>query len=55
MVFIVSQKTTKEEVDSLLSKPKAGRKRINLDKYCGKVNFGMDGLKYQKKVRNEWR
>lgn len=30
------------------------KKSISLDKYFGKVSFGIDGLAYQKKVRNEW-
>jgi len=30
------------------------RKDIPLDKYFGKVSFDVDGLSYQKKVRNEW-
>lgn len=30
------------------------KKSVDIDRYFGKVNFGMDGLEYQKKVRNEW-
>jgi hypothetical protein len=30
-------------------------KPINLEKYAGKIDFGVDGLTYQLKIRNEWR
>jgi len=30
------------------------KKSIDLKKYFGKVTFDIDGLTYQKKVRNEW-
>lgn len=29
------------------------KKSVDIDGYFGKVNFGMDGLEYQKKIRNE--
>ncbi|MDR8393391.1 hypothetical protein NC796_19710 [Aliifodinibius sp. S!AR15-10] len=29
--------------------------KIKLDRYFGKVSFDIDGLTYQKEVRNEWK
>lgn len=55
MVVRIKKTTKKEEIDKLLKKLKTKRKKVNLDKYFGKINFGMDGLTYQKKIRNEWR
>jgi hypothetical protein len=37
-----------------LSKLTKKLKPIDLDKYAGKINFGIDGLEYQLKVRIEW-
>lgn len=46
---------SKEEMEKELSKlEKRKGKKASLKKYVGKVNFGMDGLSYQKAVRNEW-
>ena len=36
-------------------KEKRKKKPIDLDRFFGKVNFGVDGLEYQKRIRNEWR
>jgi hypothetical protein len=55
MVHIITKSTTKQELDAMLSMPRKNRKTINLEKYSGKVKFGMDALEYQKKIRNEWR
>lgn len=53
MVHIISKNTTPQELDDmLLSGRRRKRKTINLEKYSGKVKFGVDGLDYQKKVRN---
>ena len=45
---------SQEEIEKELSKLEKDEKKANLKKYAGKVDFGMDGLTYQKKVRNEW-
>lgn len=31
------------------------KKNINIHQYFGKVDFGSNGLTYQKKVRDEWK
>ncbi|MHB1179647.1 MAG: hypothetical protein ACYCZO_15120 [Daejeonella sp.] len=42
-------------LDEQLVKLTKKRKPIDLKKYAGKVDFGVDGLEYQLKSRNEWR
>lgn len=42
-------------LDEQLVKLTKKRKPIDLKKYAGKVDFGLDGLEYQLKSRNEWR
>ena len=54
MSIEVSKKTTRAEVDKALSLMKNKSKQMNIEKYFGKINFGADGLTFQKKVRNEW-
>jgi hypothetical protein len=48
MLISVKKRTSKKNVDAKL---KAAKKApiINLKKYFGKVDYGMDGLSYQKK------
>jgi hypothetical protein len=48
-----SEKDIREVIRKELKRVK--KKRIDLDRYFGKVNFGISGLEYQKKVRDEWR
>ncbi|MDR9367309.1 MAG: hypothetical protein RI575_18390 [Balneolaceae bacterium] len=43
------QRTIRKMVEKKKKKP------IDLDRYFGKVDFGMDGLDYQKSIRNEWK
>lgn len=54
-IFEVNKTTSREELDKLLSKFKKQRKPIDLDKYAGNIDFGVDGLEYQLKIRDEWR
>ena len=39
-----------KKIISMLS-PKGG---LNAKKYCGKINFQVDPLVYQKRIRDEW-
>jgi len=42
-----------EKIKELLKKkPKKG---LDANAWSGKINFGMDGLEYQKKIRDEWK
>jgi hypothetical protein len=54
MVIKISKKSKKEDLDKALRKMSTKRKKLDLNKYFGKVSFGIDGLAYQKKIRNEW-
>lgn len=54
-VIEVNKTTTRSELDKELAKLPKKKKPIELDKYFGKINFGVDGLEYQLKIRNEWK
>jgi hypothetical protein len=51
MTIRITKKTTKKKVANKLEKKTSKRNSINLNKYFGKVSFGMDGLTYQKEIR----
>ncbi len=55
MTFEIARTETKEHLKKLLSKYRRTRKGINLKKYVGTVRFNIDGIEYQRKVRDEWR
>ena len=54
-IIEVNKKISREELDKQLSSIPKKRKPIDLNKYAGKVDFGVDGLEYQIAIRNEWR
>lgn len=55
MKVLLKKEMSQEEMEKELAKlEKKKGKKASLKKYIGKVNFGMDGLAYQKLVRNEW-
>ncbi|HEV7378408.1 MAG TPA: hypothetical protein VGN64_01330 [Dyadobacter sp.] len=37
-----------------LAEERAKRKGFDAKKYAGKIKFPIDGLTYQKQIRNEW-
>lgn len=56
MIVKISKRASDSEVKKavdLLSKKKR-KKGFPAKKYFGKLVRGMDGLKYQRSVRNEW-
>jgi len=53
-VILSDKKTNREELVQQLSRLTPKRKSIDLDQYSGKINFGIDGLTYQLKIRNGW-
>jgi hypothetical protein len=53
--IIIDQNSSRKELDEALAKIERKPRGINLKKYFGKVKFRMDGLEFQKKIRNEWR
>jgi len=56
MALIIHKKDSEKEIREKIQKAVADQKKksINLDRYFGKINFGSEGLKYQKRIRNEW-
>lgn len=51
MLIRITKKATRKKLDTALSKLPSKKRDINLKKYFGKVNFGVDGLTYQKEIR----
>ena len=54
-VIEINKNTTRSELDKELAKLPKKKAPIDLSKYAGKVDFGVDGLDYQLKIRDEWR
>lgn len=54
MKIEIKEGMSQKEIEKELAKLEKGSKKADLKKYVGKVDFGEDGLTYQKKVRNEW-
>jgi hypothetical protein len=54
-VIEVDKSTSRNKLDEELTKLPKKKAPINLDKYFGKIKFGVDGLNYQLKIRDEWR
>ncbi len=55
MTIKIAKSSTAKQLEDALKKLESSSKGIDLDKYFGKINFEVDGLTYQKKVRNEWK
>lgn len=51
MVIHVTKKARRTDLDKALKKIPAKKRGIDLKKYFGKINFGVDGLAYQKEIR----
>jgi hypothetical protein len=57
MVTTIKRGASKEEIHTLfekLSKGIQGKKGFDAYKFCGTVKFKEDGLKIQKRLRDEW-
>ncbi len=54
MVIKVSKKASRSQIQLELQKPAKKKVKTGFDakKYCGKLIWGLDGLAYQKAVRN---
>lgn len=56
MALTINKKDSAKVIRETIQKA-SGRKQkktVDLDRYFGKVNYGVSGLEYQKKIRNEW-
>jgi hypothetical protein len=56
MTIKISNKTTKSQIEKAVSKFSKEKKTKGFDarKYFGKLVRNVDGLDYQKSLRNEW-
>jgi hypothetical protein len=54
-VIEIDKTTSRKQLDEALTNVPKNKSSIDLSKYFGKVKFGIDGLEYQLKVRDEWR
>ena len=57
MVTIIKKGASKEEINTLFERLLKGfkvNKGFDAYKFCGTVKFKEDGLKIQKKLRDEW-
>jgi len=54
-IIEIDKSKGRSDLDKELNKLTKKKSPINLDKYFGKINFGVDGLEYQLKVRNDRR
>jgi len=54
-IIEVNKSISRSKLDEELIKLPKKKAPISLDKYFGKINFGIDGLDYQLKARDEWR
>jgi len=50
-IIEVNKSISRSKPDEELTKLPKKKTPINLDKYFGKINFGVDGLDYQLKTR----
>ncbi|WP_295675164.1 hypothetical protein [uncultured Mucilaginibacter sp.] len=54
-IIEVDKSTSRIKLDEAIKKLPKRKAPINIDKYFGKINFGIDGLTYQFEARDEWR
>lgn len=52
-IIEVNKSTTRSKLDMELTKLPTKKAPVNLNKYFGKIKFGVDGLAYQLKARND--
>jgi hypothetical protein len=53
MVLTVGKDTSNQEIGEMLAVLKP-RKQFQSQQFLGKIKWGEDALKYQKRVRDEW-
>ena len=54
-VIEVNKTTSRMQLDEALKKLPSKKAPIDLSEFFGKIKFGIDGLEYQLKTRDEWR
>lgn len=53
MSIRVNKKMTRQELDNMLLNIRR-HKKLDAKKFCGAVKWNEDGLKFQKRLRDEW-
>ncbi len=53
MLVVITRYTKLSQINETLKKLRSG-KPFDAKKHCGKVKWDIDGLTYQKDLRNEW-
>jgi hypothetical protein len=53
MTYILKKTASKKELTEILKKLKSG-KPFNAKKHLGKLKLDIDGVEYQRKLRDEW-
>lgn len=54
MIIEIKKPVTKEKVKEALARISKEGKKKSLRKHFGKLKRGLNGVGYQKKIRNEW-
>lgn len=54
MVIEIKRPFTKKKVEKALARAVSVKRKKTLRKHFGKLKRGLDGLAYQKKLRDEW-
>ncbi|WP_167459451.1 hypothetical protein [Pedobacter jejuensis] len=54
MIIEIQTPVTKEKVQAAIKKISEGSSKKTLRKHFGKLQRGLDGLSYQKEIRNEF-
>jgi len=54
MVVKIKKPVTQKKVKEVLAKTASARKKKTLRQHFGKLKRGLDGLTYQKKLRDDW-
>lgn len=53
MIIIINKNTTKKELKEKIRQLKS-TKLFDAKRFAGKISWGEDALKFQKRLRNEW-
>jgi len=54
MTIKINKRESARSKAQKLAKASAKSKKIDWDKYFGKIDFPVDAVAYQRKLRNEW-
>ncbi|MBY0432956.1 MAG: hypothetical protein K2U26_02485 [Cyclobacteriaceae bacterium] len=54
MIIEIKKPVTKQKVKKALAQATGAKKKKTLRNHFGKLKRGIDGLAYQRKVRDEW-